>query len=166
MTLTIKDLAYQATAYERGGYIDFDAFKKGMILEELEEINCDEIISMYRDYLINDDRYDDEIYENDEYFFETFFANNPMEAVRATHYSNHYNFMEPYVRFNGYGNLETLGEYEVEKEAKGDNYFIGYLYENHKDFSKYDNLYELIEFLKDNEEEIIEEAIKLINEGY
>jgi hypothetical protein len=89
-----------------------------------------------------------------------------MEAVRATHYSNHYNFMDPYVRFNGYGNLETLEEYEVEEEAKGDNYFIDYLYENYKDFLNDDNLYELIEFLKDNEEKIIEEAIKLVNEGY
>lgn len=166
MTLTIKDLAYQATAYERNGIIQFDIFVHYMILEELENLETNTIISMYRNYLIDDERYDDEIYENEEYFFETFFANNPMEAVRATHYSNHYNFMEPYVRFNGYGNLETLGEYEIEKEAKGDNYFIGYLYENHKEFSEYDDLYELIEFLKDNEEEIIEEAIKLVNEGY
>ena len=53
-----------------------------------------------------------EFYENDEYFFELFFNNNPMEAVRACFYGD-YHYMDAYVRINAYGNLETISEYRL-----------------------------------------------------
>lgn len=56
-------------------------------------------------------------YENDEEFFNTFFADNPMEVARATFYGN-YKYCDQYVRFNGYGNLESFDEYEAMKEIK------------------------------------------------
>ena len=56
-------------------------------------------------------------YENDEDFFNIFFADNPMEAVRASFYGN-YKYCDRYVRFNGYGNLESFDEYEAMKEIK------------------------------------------------
>ena len=52
-------------------------------------------------------------YSNDEEFFELFFSNKPMEAVRATHYGE-YNYNDNYVRFNGYGNLESVDNLESE----------------------------------------------------
>lgn len=55
--------------------------------------------------------------ENDEDFFNTYFDGNPMEAVRAAQYGD-YNYTDDYVRFNGYGNLESLSEYDVERELK------------------------------------------------
>ena len=58
-----------------------------------------------------------EFWENDEEFFNTFFNNNPMEAVRATHYGN-YNYNDDYVRFNGYGNIESFSEWERTEEIK------------------------------------------------
>jgi hypothetical protein len=58
-----------------------------------------------------------EAYENDEYFFDTFFDGRPAEAVRATFYGD-YRYMDEYVRFNGYGNLESLSGYDVEQELK------------------------------------------------
>ena len=56
-------------------------------------------------------------YENDEDFFNTFFTDNPMEVARATFYGN-YKYCDQYVRFNGYGNLESFDEYEAMKEIK------------------------------------------------
>ena len=56
-------------------------------------------------------------YENDEDFFNTFFADNPMEVARATFYGN-YKYCDEFVRFNGYGNLESFDEYEAMKEIK------------------------------------------------
>lgn len=53
-----------------------------------------------------------EIYFNDKYFFEHFFQNNPMEAVRATQFGK-YNYKDTYVWFNGYANLEST-EWEDE----------------------------------------------------
>ena len=59
-----------------------------------------------------------DFYENDEEFFEMFFHNNPMEAVRASFYG-HYNYSDDYVRFNGYGNLESFNEWGIIEECKG-----------------------------------------------
>lgn len=58
-----------------------------------------------------------EAYDNDEEFFNVFFEGKPMEAVRASHYGE-YEFMDDYVRFNGYGNLESLTEYQYQQELK------------------------------------------------
>jgi hypothetical protein len=58
-----------------------------------------------------------EVFENDEEFFNMFFEGKAMEAVRAAHYGD-YNYMDAYVRFNGYGNLESFGDYELEKDYK------------------------------------------------
>ena len=56
-------------------------------------------------------------YENDEELFNTFFYNNPSEAVRSSYYGN-YNYCDKYVRFNGCGNLESCNDYDLEKEYK------------------------------------------------
>ena len=57
-----------------------------------------------------------DFWENDEEFFNTFF-NNPMEAIRATYYGN-YNYNDEYVKFNGYGNIDSYSEYERIEEIK------------------------------------------------
>ena len=57
-----------------------------------------------------------DFWENDEDFFNTFF-NNPMEAIRATYYGN-YNYNDDYVKFNGYGNIDSYSEYERIEEIK------------------------------------------------
>ena len=58
-----------------------------------------------------------EYWDNDEEFFNTFFYNNPTEAVRSAYYGD-YNYCDKYVRFNGYGNLESFNDYDLEKEYK------------------------------------------------
>ena len=58
-----------------------------------------------------------EYWNNDEEFFNTFFYNNPTEAVRSSYYGD-YNYCDEYVRFNGYGNLESFNDYDLEKEDK------------------------------------------------
>src|SRR5690625_3971569 len=56
-----------------------------------------------------------ETYNNDEEFFDMFYHNRAIEAVRATQYGE-YNFNDPYVGFNGYGNLVTYTELELRQE--------------------------------------------------
>ena len=43
----------------------------------------------------------------DDDFWETYFKDNPYEAARATYFGNIQNWNDEYIRFNGYGNLET-----------------------------------------------------------
>ena len=57
------------------------------------------------------------VYENYEEFFQIYFESSVMEAVRAISYGD-YNYMEEYVRFNGYGNIESLTEREWHQELK------------------------------------------------
>lgn len=52
-----------------------------------------------------------EVYENEDYFFNTYFNDNVIEAVRAVSFGD-YNYSDDYVKFNAYGNLESLSEYE------------------------------------------------------
>lgn len=57
-------------------------------------------------------------YENDEYFYEDFF-NSKDEVARAVYYGgNDYNYMDAYVRFDAYGNLETTDEYNRERDLE------------------------------------------------
>ena len=77
-----------------------------VIGEIVSEINC---LNGSLDFL--------EYWNNDEEFFNTYFYNNPMEAVRSSFYGD-YKFCDEYVKFNGYGNLESFNDYDLEKEYK------------------------------------------------
>ena len=58
-----------------------------------------------------------EYWNNDEEFFNTFFYNNPTEAVRSAYYGD-YNYCDNWVKFDGYGNLVSFNDYDLEKEYK------------------------------------------------
>lgn len=89
------------------------------ILKKLkEELSTDELKEMAKD--INNwngslDYLD--YYENDEYFFEMMFGTKVDDAVRAVCYGT-YEYMDDYVRFNAYGNLDSCSEFEYEKEIE------------------------------------------------
>ena len=52
---------------------------------------------------------------NDEDFFETFYKDDVVEAVRATHFGD-YDFIDDFVLFNSYGNLDSYDEFEAMNE--------------------------------------------------
>lgn len=56
-----------------------------------------------------------EYYYNDEDFFNIYFGINTIDAVRAVCFGD-YNYSDDFVRFNGYGNLESACQYEVMME--------------------------------------------------
>lgn len=55
---------------------------------------------------------DDQIFEFDEDFFNTYFEGRPMEAARATNFGE-VNWNDDYITFNGYGNLESVSKYNL-----------------------------------------------------
>ena len=87
-----------------------------------------------------------EYWDNDDLFFNTFFYNNPSEAVRSSYYGD-YNYCDDYVRFNGYGNLESFNDYDLEKEYKEYiNEIVNALLKHYQEIGiTDDNLKELIE---------------------
>ena len=92
-----------------------------------------------------------EYWNNDEEFFNTFFPNNPTEAVRSAYYGD-YNYCDDYVKFDGYGNLKSVDDYELEKEYK---YYIdditNGLIKHYQELGITDN--ELINLIEKYEEE-------------
>lgn len=94
-----------------------------------------------------------QFFENDEEFFETFFSHNPMEAVRASFYGD-YHYTEPFVRFDGYGNLESLEEYQIEEELKNNvDEIIDLMIENRENIDLPDEVKKLLEQMEEDEEE-------------
>ncbi|AYJ76426.1 hypothetical protein BSP12_240 [Bacillus phage BSP12] len=84
---------------------------KAYLLENMEELqNVAREVNGWNSAL-------DDYQYNDEDFFNTFFEGRPMEAVRAAVYGD-YNYTDDYVKFDGYGNLVSLSEYDMEEELK------------------------------------------------
>ena len=54
-------------------------------------------------------------WNNNEEFFNTFFHNKPMDAIRSSFYGS-YNYCDKYVKFDGYGNLSSFNVHELEDE--------------------------------------------------
>ena len=55
-----------------------------------------------------------DVYNNDDEFFDMFFEGRPAEVARAIYYGD-FNYNDEYIKFNGYGNLKTLSEYDYEE---------------------------------------------------
>lgn len=79
------------------------------VLEYLNGLDNSELVNIHNEYCQNNGYSDDEIYNNDEDFFNTFFDGKVMEALRATHYGR-FNFSDDFIKFNGYGNLITFSD--------------------------------------------------------
>jgi len=78
-----------------------------LIITQIEEMNSSELLELNNAFCQSANYDSDEIYENDEEFFNMFFEGKPLEAVRAANYGE-YNYSDSYVKFNGYGNLDSL----------------------------------------------------------
>lgn len=103
LSMSAKDVGYQLTAYEKYGSVGIEELKE-FALNEIKDNEID--LNDYNNFLSENNYYDDEIFYNDKDFFDTYFNNDPMEAARATFYGD-WNYNHEYVRFNGYGNLES-----------------------------------------------------------
>ena len=90
-----------------------------------------------------------EFFENDEYFFESFYSGmNGLEIARAIYYGD-YNYNDDYVRINAYGNLESYTEDEIiEKMKDSIDEIVKNLIEEHDGYL----------YLSDDIKEIFEEA--------
>ncbi len=125
-----------------------DLILEDLILENgLSDWDTSYLIGVFNNYLIESNRGDDYIYDNDEYFFDEFFT-SPMEAVRATFYGD-YRYRDDYVQFNGYGNLNSYQEHELRRLIQEDSDFLDYIYECQFNPSDYGiNLNEIKEILE------------------
>lgn len=87
--------------------------------EKFKELSMGERLSIFNTYCCEHGNPDNQIHCFDEEFFYMAFS-NPMEAARATFFGNIKNWSDEYIKFNAYGNLESMNEYDVLEEI--DNY--------------------------------------------
>lgn len=78
------------------------------VTEYLESLSNSDLVSIWNEFA-REQRPDDEIYFNDEEFFNVFFDGRIMDAIRAISYGE-YDYSHEYVIFNGYANLETFND--------------------------------------------------------
>lgn len=80
------------------------------IKEYLTDLTDLDLVNTWNEYAREHDS-DNEIYNNDEEFFEVFFSGRTMDAIRAVSYGD-YRYQDEYIKFNGYANLETFNNAE------------------------------------------------------
>ena len=83
---------------------------KGLLLNDLSTL--EEVVRELNGWNACLDYLD--VYENDEEFFNMFFEGKPAELARAIYYGD-FNYNDEYIKFNGYGNLETFSKYDYEE---------------------------------------------------
>ena len=80
---------------------------KKQIVNEINEMSQSDLITLNNIYAREVQFSQDEIFENDEEFFNIFFENNVISAVQCVFYGD-YRYSDNLVKFNGYGNLESF----------------------------------------------------------
>lgn len=83
--------------------------------EKWNDCSVEDKLAMFREFC-NQTCCDDEIYEFDEEFFDMFFTNK-MDLVMAICHGNIQSCSDEYIKFDGYGNLESLTKYDAEEVA-------------------------------------------------
>lgn len=138
------------TAYEQFGGVCINEYIEMFIDEELEF--SDDMFYKYNEYLSENNYEDYFLYSMDE-FNEIMSGTDPWEIARSAFYGD-FKPCDDYFRFNGYGNLESLSDYEVEKEIMADRDFLRWYIEQ-------ENLID-----EDEAEEVINQANELIKQGW
>ena len=111
--------------------------------EEFKNLSNHEKIIIYNNYCSEHGDSDNMLHDFDEEFFEMAFGNDPIEAARATFFGDIQNWSDEYIRFNAYGNLESLSEYDAVEEA-----------EDHvDDIYEYEDVWDYIETEEDEDED-------------
>lgn len=95
--------------------------------EKFKELSIGERLSIFNTYCIEHGDPDDQIHSFDEEFFNVYFENNPMEAVRSAFFGKIESWNDEYIKFNAYGNLESMSEYEVLGEI---DYYLEEIFDN------------------------------------
>ena len=87
------------------------------VIEEIKNLKDSQLLDLAKEcYSYNGTCDWADVFGNDEFFFKDMF-DDAYDAVRAVYFGE-YNFHDDYVRFDAYGNLETLTDYQLEKEAR------------------------------------------------
>ena len=83
--------------------------------DRFSDLSFGDRLVIYNNYCMEYGSGDDMIYDFDDEFFNMSFS-SPMEAARATFFGNIQSWGDEYIKFDAYGNLESLTEYDAIEE--------------------------------------------------
>jgi hypothetical protein len=127
----LKELINNHAPTNEGTFKNINKMKTSKILKAIKEMNKSELIELNNLYsqIIGSN---DEVYYNDEEFFKIFFQNG-LEVARSIFYGE-YNYGHEYVKFNGYGNLESFDYFDIDDLCELPYEMAEYISENFNDF--------------------------------
>lgn len=116
--------------------------RTNQIVEAINNMAQSELISLNNTYC-QCCNIESEVYGNDEDFFATFFPNagDGLKVAQAVHFGS-YNYSHDWVRFNGYGNLESIANFGIEELCELPQTIAEYVSENETEFA---NLFDFTE---------------------
>jgi hypothetical protein len=109
---------------------------KNQILNAINSATENELIDINNAYCQACNMHDSEVYENDEEFFNVFYPNagDGLKVARAVFYGD-YNYSHDWVKFNGYGNLESISCFGIEDLCELPETMAEYIAENFEEFN-------------------------------
>lgn len=112
--------------------------------EEFKNLTDREKIAIYNEYCLEHGDSDKMLYDFDDEFFEMAFEGKElMEICRATFFGHITSWNDEYIRFNAYGNLESLSEYDAVEEI--------YEYDAVEEIYEYEDVWE--DYIESEEDE-------------
>lgn len=136
-----------------------------LFCECLDNCSLDTHINIHNEFVREYKPYgENEIEPNDEEFFNLYFENRPLEAVRATYFGK-YEWNDDYVWFNAYGNV-CSGTYENELPLSDAEEMAEWFIEHYDTIDNIDEMNEFCEACESYDEfdEETEECEKEENE--
>ena len=122
---------------------------KDKIIEVLEELSTDELLSLCKEIYSYDGSLDQfNIYNMDE-FDEMLSGKTPTEIVNSIRYGG-FASTDEYFRFNGYGNIESLSYADIEEELDS---YLGEIADCIENGNYYNMLPDSIKAIIDEEED-------------
>lgn len=112
---------------------------KEQIIDIIENMDMHELITLNNEYCNSINAYDDEVRINDDDFLMTFFDNDLSGLARAICYGD-YRYSDNFVRFNGYGNLESFNYYGLDDLCELVPTMAEYISENPSEFTQFDEI--------------------------
>lgn len=108
--------------------------KEEQLIEQIENLSESELVQLNNTYC-QCCGIDSEAWGNDEEFFNLFFPDaKAFEALQRAHFGD-YNWSHDYVKFDGYGNLESFQCFELKDLCELPSVIAAYALENESDFS-------------------------------
>lgn len=80
--------------------------------EQIKDYNDAQWIGLHNQYCVESANPDDQIFDFDGDFFNSYFEGKPEEAARTTHFGR-VSWSDEYITFNGYANLESIPAHRI-----------------------------------------------------